>query len=391
MSNIVFFSIPAHGHTNPTIQVVRALTKRGHAVRYYSFAPFREKIEDAGAQFVSCDRFMPPLPKNFEKKSKSDFSSLVGMLTHVTIQMESFILGELQGFPPDCIVSDSLCLWGKLYAKKLNVPMVCSTTSFAFNKETAKMMRPGFRQLLYTITGIFKIGKYMNALRDHGYNVDNLATLIQNDNETDTIVYTSRAFQPLSETFGDKYAFIGPSIPEVSAVSKKKGEPQIYISLGTVIQDTGFYQNCIEALRDKRCFVIMSVGHEKNIPLLRDIPEHIQVHANVPQLEVLQNTDVFVTHCGMNSVNESIYYGVPMVLAPQHAEQNTVAQRAQEVGAGIRLKHYKAKDIDLAITTILTNQTNYQENIKVITDSFRSAGGPQQAADKIEQVMHPST
>ena len=32
---IMFFSIPAHGHTNPTIEVVRALTRRGHTVRYY--------------------------------------------------------------------------------------------------------------------------------------------------------------------------------------------------------------------------------------------------------------------------------------------------------------------------------------------------------------------
>ena len=32
MSKIVFFSIAAHGHTNPTIQVVRELVNRGHEV-----------------------------------------------------------------------------------------------------------------------------------------------------------------------------------------------------------------------------------------------------------------------------------------------------------------------------------------------------------------------
>ncbi|MGO5066829.1 hypothetical protein [Clostridium sp. LCP25S3_F8] len=36
MSKIVFFSIPAHGHTNPTIAVVDELVKRGNEVWYYS-------------------------------------------------------------------------------------------------------------------------------------------------------------------------------------------------------------------------------------------------------------------------------------------------------------------------------------------------------------------
>ena len=37
MSKIVFFCIPAYGHTNPTLGVVRELTARGHEVRYYSY------------------------------------------------------------------------------------------------------------------------------------------------------------------------------------------------------------------------------------------------------------------------------------------------------------------------------------------------------------------
>ena len=46
--NIAFFCIPAHGHTNPTLAVVRELTARGHTVRYYTTEAFRAKIEAAG-------------------------------------------------------------------------------------------------------------------------------------------------------------------------------------------------------------------------------------------------------------------------------------------------------------------------------------------------------
>lgn len=35
MSKIVFFCIPAHGHTNPTIEVIRELVARGNEVVYY--------------------------------------------------------------------------------------------------------------------------------------------------------------------------------------------------------------------------------------------------------------------------------------------------------------------------------------------------------------------
>ena len=36
MYKIVYFCIPAYGHTNPTLEVVRELVSRGHEVRDYS-------------------------------------------------------------------------------------------------------------------------------------------------------------------------------------------------------------------------------------------------------------------------------------------------------------------------------------------------------------------
>ena len=55
MSTIVFFCIPAYGHTNPTLGVVRELAARGHKVVYYSYDTMRKPIEAAGAAFVSCN------------------------------------------------------------------------------------------------------------------------------------------------------------------------------------------------------------------------------------------------------------------------------------------------------------------------------------------------
>ena len=109
MSRIVFFSIPAYGHTNPTVEVVRQLVRRGHRVRYYSFEEFRAKLEGAGAEFVPCDTFLPPAPRDLGRRMGHDFSSLMAMVIDVTVAMEEKVLRELGEFRPDCVVADSIC------------------------------------------------------------------------------------------------------------------------------------------------------------------------------------------------------------------------------------------------------------------------------------------
>lgn len=57
MSKIAFFCIPVFGHTNPTLEVVKELIKRGNEVWYYSCNMMKERIEATGAKFISCDKY----------------------------------------------------------------------------------------------------------------------------------------------------------------------------------------------------------------------------------------------------------------------------------------------------------------------------------------------
>jgi MGT family glycosyltransferase len=50
MSTVLFFNIPAHGHTNPTLPVVKELAGRGEEITYYSSDTFSKKICAAGAR-----------------------------------------------------------------------------------------------------------------------------------------------------------------------------------------------------------------------------------------------------------------------------------------------------------------------------------------------------
>lgn len=385
MSNIVFFSIPAHGHTNPTIPVVAELVNRGHQVWYYSFREFQEKIEGAGAAFIACDEFLPQLPQQeLDRKVGKDFAALIEMIADTTIALDEKVCRELREIKPDCIVYDSLCFWGKLFAEKLGIRSICSTTTFAYNQHTAKLMKPGLLELWKTIVGMPRINRKMALLKEHGYEVTDFQSIIQNDNETDTIVYTSKEFQPMADTFSDRFAFVGTSVRQpLSAQNDGNGRKVIYISLGTVLnKKQDFYQNCIKAFEKTDYDVVMSVGEKTDISSLGDIPENFTVKPSVNQIAVLQKADVFITHCGMNSVNESLYFGVPMVLFPQHSEQRVVAVRVAELGAGSELKGKKPKQLEKAVTEVLANK-KYKEKALKLSEAFQNAGGAVRAADMI--------
>lgn len=389
MSKIAFFCIPAYGHTNPTLEVVRELVQRGHELRYYSYDLMREKIEQTGAKFISCDSYdiqMNLKPEDAQRVGK-DLAFSMELLVNTTLALDDAMLSDMKEWKPDCIVADSMATWGKLTAMKLGIPFVSSTTTFAFNAKSAKVMdqKPG--QLPGMIMGIIKANKSVKRLRDKGYPVKNALSVISNDNNTDTIVYTSPEFQPCSESFSDKYVFVGPSIRKTEGETVKKRDRLLYISLGTVInKNDSFYKNCIKAFGDSDMDVIMSVGNLTDITKLGTIPENFEVRTSVDQISVLRQADAFITHCGMNSVNEALYYKTPLVLFPQTDEQKGVANRVSELGAGIFLKDNSVESIKKAVSTVM-GQPSFGEAASRIAESFYRCGGAKAAANKIESVI----
>ncbi len=391
MRKAAFFCIPAHGHTNPMLPVAAELVKRGSRVRFYSFDVFKEKIEATGAEFVSCDAFLPALSEQEEAGLKRvSTTEMTIQDIRITLGMDSFLDEEFKTFQPDVVYSDSVCFWGKLNAWKHQVPLVVSTSTFAFNQLSSQYMKNSPKELADMIFGLPRISKELKKLEPYGYHVKNPLSLIQSDNQTDSIVYTSRRFQPYAESFSDHYAFVGPSVFSNVVPDKKKERPLIYISMGTVINDRpDFYTKCIEALRDLKADVIISCGNAVDRDTFGTLPANIQVFPYVDQLEVLSGADAFITHCGMNSVSESLYMAAPMVLYPQTGEQQAVARRVTEIGAGTMLTDDSAKGIRASVLEIL-NHAAYGEAAKACSEDFRSCSGAAGAAEFIENAPHAS-
>lgn len=102
MKKIVFFCIPAHGHTNPTLGVVRELVARGHQVWYYSYELMREKIEATGANFVPCDQFdaeMRLTPKEAARVGK-DLALSTKVLVDTTLALDEGVCRHMEELRP---------------------------------------------------------------------------------------------------------------------------------------------------------------------------------------------------------------------------------------------------------------------------------------------------
>jgi len=91
----------------------------------------------------------------------------------------------------------------------------------------------------------------------------------------------------------------------------------------------------------------------------------------------------------LNSIHDSLYLGVPLLLVPQQVEQTINALRVVELGAGIMLKKraIQAQTIRVQASRLLAD-ARYQEAAKRIGDSFRQAGGVKRAADAIAMLLH---
>ncbi|SDE67118.1 macrolide family glycosyltransferase [Eubacterium pyruvativorans] len=381
---IAWFCIPAHGHTNPTLGLVKALTEGGHQVWYFSFEEFREKIENAGATFIGCDGY------DFEMEDKGN-ADRVGkdkvyateLLVSSTLALDEMTTRNIGEIKPDIVVSDSVAFWGKLAAMKHGLPYVSSTTTFAFNKYSAKYMHESAWDIVRMLAAMPRINKQLKRLRDKGYPVKSLLDIVQNDNDTNTIVYTSKYFQPCSGTFSDRYQFIGPSIRPVTKPMEKTADKLVYISMGTVNQNREFYRNCIHELGRTDWQVVISMG--TNSEHYEDLPDNIQIYESVDQMAVLSVADAFITHCGMNSASEGLYFQVPLVLFPQTPEQDAVAKRVEELGAGVRLKSISGEDVLQALRQVIY-EPEYKDSASKISESFRSCGGAAAARLFLEEI-----
>lgn len=392
MAKALFLSLPLHGHINPSLPLVGELVRRGDDIVYYSTEAFANQIEQTGARYRPYrNAFLADM-----KQLPERMDELSWLLMRTTAEVLGHELDAFRGERPEYLMTDSVAPWGQWVGEVLDVPVVTSVSTFAFNRRVLAFglthgVRPKSARLLLS-----KMRHMVKALllrrqlrRRHGVSGPGMMGSVFGRSDLN-IVYTSRHFQPCAETFDDRFQFVGPSItPRTETVGfpweQVRHPVVIYVSLGTLFNtDTMFYRNCFEAFRGGHSEVIMSVGANVSVRSLGLPPPNFIVQSHVPQLDVLRRATVFVTHGGMNSVSESLYYGVPVVVIPQMGEQEIVGRRVEELGAGVYLgkEEATAEKLRASVQRLLVEE-RFREHAAVVRESFQTAGGVARAADAI--------
>ncbi|MGQ8872215.1 macrolide family glycosyltransferase [Paenibacillus sp. TSA_86.1] len=394
MARVLVVITPAEGHVNPSLGLITELVKLGEEVVYVCAEEYRSRIEQTGAQVMTYpfleDAFShDPILKPLEYRHPYQFIYMITCGVIPKMIPEVFRVIEDETF--DYLIYDSLMGWGgRILAEKLEIPAVCTIASFA-SAEPLSINEEGIdTQEMYE--AIMQTAREIAA--EHQVSVPAVEDMTAHTGLLN-IVYTSRYFQPRADELDDRFLFTGSSIiprkdaPEFPFHLLSERYPEtVYISMGTILNKSlEFYKLCFDAFKNLPINVVLSSGKYTEMESLEElIPDNFIVKSYVAQIEILQHTNVFVTHAGMNSVSEALYFDVPLVMIPMTSDQPMVAGRVKELGAGVVLDQYHLNAIQLqeAVMEVLHNPI-YREQAHLIGKSLREAGGYTRAAAAIMQ------
>jgi UDP:flavonoid glycosyltransferase YjiC (YdhE family) len=182
-----------------------------------------------------------------------------------------------------------------------------------------------------------------------------------------------------------------PPLPSDYAAWLGAGPPVVYVNLGTIARPwRELLQRMARALEGAEFRALWVVSSELRPLLPPALPPGIRVEPWVPsQLAVLQHANVraFVSHCGTNSVQESVHAGTPIVGIPLFAAQGDMALRVEDAGIGSWLdKHRFTPDQLHEHVLHACRSRRFRANIAVLQSGFARDGGVVRAVDLIEQA-----
>lgn len=332
---ILMINVPYSGHVNPTLPLTRELVKRGHQVSYINAEEFRNKIEMTGAAFIPYVDYPADISENDKKRIcfQAAYDTAMGL-------KEKF----------DILIYEMFFYPGIEIARKKKIPCVRQFSQPALSEETWKNTSVIFK-VSAKLIDMQVMGK--KRMADMGLKRRSMCDAIIHDKPDLNIVYVPEKFQRNRDSFDPNYEFIVPlqeqGKSDIVLPYDKMKPPIVYISLGSIISNRGFCKECIRAFGGKKFSVILNTGRiDPNS--LGKMPKNIYAYSYVPQIEILEYVDVFLTHCGMNSVNEALAAGVPMVAIPFMNDQLENAKQIVNLGLGKRVRSFPSKGKELYST-----------------------------------------
>ena len=366
--HIAFVSLGAFGHINPTLALVTELVKRGVRVTYFTTEAFRRIIEPTGAKFVPVPSWMAENDKHNKGGEKKEDDGGVAAAVPFLFLNEAgayidTVLDTLKNDKPDAIVHDFAGIAGTIAADSLKVPNVMLHTSYPSNASYS--VAAGFENVPADHPLRQAAAQLAQSYAEkYGCRLMTVKEIFDGHGDFN-LVMMQKKLVPNYETFDDCFVFTGVQIGKRTAFNNW---PEYYPIL-------------FDAVRDLDINVFAALG-SIDPASLKDIPANVEVGQMVPQLDILSQASVFITHAGMGGTGEAIYYGVPMIAIPQMEEQAITARQIEKLGLGCAFLDKNAitsESLKAAIVKLLT-QPSYKATAAEFSADMKSLGGAKASA-----------
>ncbi|ORT58005.1 macrolide-inactivating glycosyltransferase [Streptomyces sp. CB03238] len=390
-AHIAMFSIAAHGHVNPSIEVIRELVARGHRVSYAIPASFADKIAATGAEPVV---YTSTLPTDEDPEAwGTELIDNIEPFLNDAIQVLPQLAAAFEGDEPDLVIHDITSYPAPVLAHRWGVPAVSLWPNLVpwegYEEEVAE---PMFAELKASERGKAYYARFEAWLAENG-----IAThpdrLISRPRKA--VVLIPEVLQPNADRVDESvFTFVGAcqgDRAEQGDWQRPAGaEKVLLVSLGSAFtKQPDFYRACVEAFGDLPGWhVVLQIGQYVDAAELGELPANVEVHAWVPQLAILRQADAFITHAGAGGSQEGLATGTPMVAVPQAVDQFGNADMLASLGVARHLPMADATaDALRAAVLELAGDPEVARRAEEIRLRMAAEGGTKRAADLIEAEL----
>ncbi|PZH16762.1 glycosyl transferase [Streptomyces sp. NTH33] len=391
-SHIAMFSIAAHGHVNPSLEVIRELVARGHRVTYAIPPVFADKVAETGAEVKPWHSTLP---------SPDDDPSAWG--TTLLDNVEPFLNDAIQALPqlieayaddePDLVLYDITSYPARVLAHRWGVPAVSlSPNLVAWEGYEEEVAEPMWAEPRQTERGRAYYARFETWLRENGItrHPDSFA-----GRPDRSLVLIPRALQPHADRVDEKvHTFVGACQGDRSAQGDWQrpagAEKVVLVSLGSAFtKQPAFYRECVRAFAGLPGWhLVLQAGRHVTPAELGDVPANVEVRSWVPQLAILREADLFVTHAGAGGSQEGLATATPMIAVPQAVDQFGNADMLQGLGVARHVPMEEATAETLrAAALALVDDPDVARRLKAVQAEMAQEGGTRRAADLIEAEL----
>ncbi|RYJ27746.1 glycosyltransferase [Streptomyces sp. L-9-10] len=184
------------------------------------------------------------------------------------------------------------------------------------------------------------------------------------------------------EPHGQTPAGQSPSVPAVTAApADPERRPRVLVTFGTVFSAPEVLSPILRELSKEDMELRVTLGLTASAEDFDVDHDRVTFVGFTPLSELLRDTDLVVAHGGAGTTIGTLAAGIPMVIAPQGADQFIQADRVAAAGAGLGLPGGTAtpEGVAKAASAVLADQ-GFRAAARTVADQIAAMPSPAEVA-----------